>query len=211
MNTTYSILGNTTVMKIGGKLFLLIFYQNTTNGGYFANREEVLDFNTPNKFSIIGKIDESFYYNGKYEFLYEVPGYRGYNTWRQKIHPSDTNENTTSDDYQYEAVKLAWTVGFGGGLGFNKKASTLTAFDCSFDDDGWWYPIGVINKYAYPNNMPTIPQGNILSPEVKLWIRVPPTLGLDPVLTVCRKAKAFGIMPQVAVILLCFSRGVPTK
>ena len=55
-----------------GATWELIFFHNSSNYEYFET-EEAYFCNETNKFSIIGLIDDSFRYNGYYEYLLEYP------------------------------------------------------------------------------------------------------------------------------------------
>ena len=107
VNSTYKIDENHTYMLLGNTLWLKVFYHNSTFVDFFNKKEdEALDTHTERKFSILGSIDSSFKINGKYEFLYEVPGIRGYNRWRQSKHPKDTVVSITQDENCFHPVKL---------------------------------------------------------------------------------------------------------
>ena len=199
MNTTYSIFESTKLMKIRGKIFMLIFYQNTEKGDAFTSLNEVLSSNTSHKYSILGKINEQFQYRGKYEFLYEVPGIKGYNIFRQKLHPKDTTSDMNEDQIQFEPIKLSWPSGFGG---IRRNNNTCTFFKCATKGVGWWYSIGVFDVNSYPNKMPTIRQLNYKSSEVKLWVRVPPSRGFDALYSPCRNQKAYSLFLHVSILIV---------
>ena len=169
-----SYVGDTrSVMKGEGASWLLVFYHNSASGEYFTSIEEALDSHTPRKFSIIGSINTKFLIRGKYEFLLDVPGFAGFNRWRQKLHPKDTTNATNSETNEYEPVKLSWTTYFKGGLA-KSSAPTFTFFDCSADLGNWWYPIGARRYHTVSNTMPIHMDKEYQGPEIRLWIRIPP-------------------------------------
>jgi hypothetical protein len=163
-------------MFLANTLWLRIFYHNSKNSEYFsADGSEALYSSSSTKKSIIGSIDSSFQINGKYEFLYEVPGMRGYNRWRQLKHPINTTLWMKSEDNGFQPVKLSWSFNFG----HLRKCNDYSVFCCSNNSGWWWYPIGAKSYNIYETELPliyydidTVYQGH----EVALWIRVPPKI-----------------------------------
>ena len=76
-----------------GRPFLKIFYQFTNvSSDYFHENDDFEYINEKNKFSIIKYINLQFKYNGCYEFLLEYPSVEGYNRWKQRLFPTETDE-----------------------------------------------------------------------------------------------------------------------
>ena len=168
----YSVIDeNHTVLKKDGALWLLVFYHNTTFGDYFHSIDEVYDSHTAQKFSILGIINEAFKIRNKYEFLLDVPGFKGFNRWRQKYHPKETTQNTNSTMNEYEPIKISWRACFYGGLAVSSSSSTF--LDCSTDQTDWWYPIGAKTYHNKANTMPIHMDKGNESPEIRLWVRIP--------------------------------------
>ena len=170
MQTIYD--ENHTVMQKDGSLWLKVFYHNTTFGDYFTKYEDVLDSHTPQKFSILGLINEAFKIRGKYEFLLDVPGSKGFNRWRQKLHPNETTTTTNSTMNEYEPIKISWTESFIGGIA-KSNSTTRTFFDCSTDYGQWWFPIGAKRHHTIENTIPVHRNPDYEGPEIRLWIRIP--------------------------------------
>ena len=162
---------NHTVLKKDGALWLLVFYHNTTFGDYFHSLDEVYDSHTAQKFSILGIINEAFKIRNKYEFLLDVPGFKGFNRWRQKYHPNETTQYTNSTMNEYEPIKISWVKYFYGGLAVSNDAASF--LDCSTDQGDWWYPIGAKRCYLKSNTIPIYMNNGNESPEIRLWVRVP--------------------------------------
>ena len=69
--------------------WLKIFYHNSRNGEWFADKD-IYGINTQNKFSILGLIRDEFKINDYYEFLLQYPSiHHEYNIWKQKVFPLD--------------------------------------------------------------------------------------------------------------------------
>ena len=174
-NSTYYVDENHTYMIKSNILWLKVFYHNTTNGDYFTTLEETLDSHTKQKFSILGSIGSDFHVKGKYEFLLEAPGKRGYNRWRQSVHPKDTTTSSNEATNGYEPIKLSWKTYFYGGL--STSSSYQAFFDCSAGAaDLWWFPIGAKWSYMIKNTIPIYQYYE--GTEIALWIRMP-TLSVD--------------------------------
>ena len=184
-NFTYYIDDNHTYMIKSNTLWLKIFYHNTTFGDYFESLGEVYDSHTAQKFSILGAIGPEYLVNEKYEFLLEIPGQKGYNRWRQKIHPLNTTKDATSVTNGYEPVRLSWKNYFDGGLSMAWYGNTY--LDCfAGNNTYWWYSIGAKKWYTKKNTMPLIAE-YYEGPEIKLWVRVP-SLSVDGlIITYCAK------------------------
>ena len=200
-NSTYVIDANHTYMILKNALWLKVFYHNTTFGDYFnsANADEVLNSHTNQKFSILGTIDSSFLIDKKYEFLYEVPGKRGYNRWRQTNHPKDTNLSTTPEQNGFKPIKLSWTKDFG-----SLKKCAYTYYCCATGENSWWFTIGAKQRTsdAAINTMPLINEGGYSGYEVALWIRIPPTKGIDGLRISCRVQTRSYNVPSIIIALL---------
>ena len=202
MNSTYIIDANHTYMLLGNVLWLKVFYHNSTFGDYFSvgNEEEALNSHTKSKFSILGTVDKSFLINNKYEFLYEVPGVKGYNRWRQSMLPKDTNLSITNEQIGYKPVKISWSYNFGG---LRKCKHSCSIYCCTIIIDHWWYPIGNNIHNGKQNTIPAIDGLRYDGYEVALWIRVPPNKGVDGLKITCNMQKrAYHIVSYVILLIL---------
>ena len=160
------------VMKREDASWLLVFYHNTASGEYFTSIEETLDSHTARKYSILGSINRKYLIEGKYEFLLDVPGFEGFNRWRQKLNPKDTTIDTNSTTNEYEPKEISWDDKFSGGLA-KSSATDYAFFDCSADLGDWWYSIGSKKCYTVANTMPIHMDTGYQGPEIRLWIRIP--------------------------------------
>ena len=176
-NSTYYLDENHTFMIKSNILWLKVFYHNATFGDYFSSTEETLDSHTPQKFSILKYIDDSFKVREKFEFLLEIPGIRGFNRWRQLINPKETKTETNETTNEYQPVKISWPWRFFGGLS-RSNSNHNAFFDCSAgNNDLWWYPIGARRRHTIDNTIPLIGD-RYQGPEIALWIRFP-SLSID--------------------------------
>ena len=149
--------------------WLKIFYHNSSNGVYFNNSNDSIFIDTKQKYSILQKIDDSFKYNNKFEFLLEYPELSGYNRWRQNINPiNDIEKLGISPANGYEPVQISWNLSIWGGL--VKSIYTCSLLDGSVGATTWWFSIGCYygcwtgEKFPGPNSIEVT--------QVYLWIRI---------------------------------------
>ena len=202
-NSTYRLDDNHLFMIKSNILWLQVFYHNTAFGDYFTSLEETLDSHTPQKFSILGTINDNFRVKNKFEFLLEIPGKRGYNRWRQYINPISTTKETNEITNKYEPVKLSWNLAFNGGLSKSFR-DDLAFFDCSAGtNELWWYPIGARHCFSIPNTIPLIAY-DYEGTEIALWIRYP-SLTIDGFIASPCFCRRRNVSVAHFIILLLFS------
>ena len=151
---------------------LLIFRHRFFTDEDLWNSSIVLKNNEPNKFSILGELDNSFKINGKFEFLLEYPKLEGFNMWSQLKNPVKAEPNVENG---YKEIKCSWKEKSFHGLA--KSSSTGHTFiDGSvFDADSemnHFYSIGLyVNwKNSIPGPFST---GDLnKTSEVLLWVRI---------------------------------------
>ena len=204
-NSTYKIDENHTYMLFKNAIWLKVFYHNATFGDFYERNEaDVLDSHTEQKFSILGSINSSFKINGKYEFLYEIPGKIGYNRWKQTNHPINTTKSMTPEENGFQPVKLYWPYNFGS----LRKHNGCTVYCCSYDSQKWWYTIGALATCS-KNSMPLIYDdsgtNSYNGKEVALWIRLPNINGLDEFKKTCHCHNPGRRPPTSVLILLIFA------
>ena len=162
-------------MVTENKIWLLVFYHNASLGDYFTEISQVANIDTPQMYSILGNINKSKYLvNGYYEFLYEVPGYEGYNHWKQKIHPFDTNPNSTMESIGYKKISLTWERPIFGGI--TRSQTNDTFYSCvgyGNYETYWWYSIGAKRAYRKNNTVPSFYETE--TSAIALWLRIPMT------------------------------------
>jgi len=155
-----------------GSRWKLVFYQNTNGGVFFSQINDGLFCDNARSYSILSNLDESYKFNGKYEFLLEYPAVTGYNRWRQSLNPINDIETNDKTAIGYEAVHIDWTAKFWGGL--VRSSSSYSLLDGSAGTSHWWYAIGVITNGYSPNFPgPAIEGLSDGTPvqEVYLWVR----------------------------------------
>ena len=203
-NYTYSINETLLLMKTFNALWLRVFYHNASLGDYFTTKEEVGYINTQQMFSIIGSIDETYQIAGYYEFLYEVPGYEGYNRWKQKVHPFQTTAASTSESNGYKPIELSWIESFDGGISIT--IGTFRSFyDCSVGNNSqWWYPIGAKSKWVTENKLPAFQnEGNVEASTIVLWIRLPTKTELfENFRITCKTKRTYQIVNHIFICVL---------
>ena len=77
------------------KYWFLIFHHNI-EGGFFTP-SEVLFSHKKHKFSVLGRLSDSFKHEGSFHFLITYPQTNGYINWTQNENPIHRTTNTTYD------------------------------------------------------------------------------------------------------------------
>ena len=159
-----------------GRPFLKIFYQFTNvSSDYFHENDDFEYINEKNKFSIIKYINLQFKYNGYYEFLLEYPSVLGYNRWKQRLFPTETDD-PSSIGYLSDSCSCSWTGRHWGGL-FKSSRPQYTYLEGSALDDRYWYSIGAKMRYDkdYYFAGPVLPGENaVIVQQVLLYVFMPP-------------------------------------
>ena len=166
-NTTYHPIYGRIYSRFYGKSFLLLYHLNATTEDFFANQAEALKSNKPDKYSIIGELDDSYKINGKFEFLLWYPHFQ--NHWLQSSNP--VNEHETNGGSQtaegYLGLDIGSSSNYWGGL-VASSSTGQTLLDGSTYNTGWYYCIGPI---TYTNGR-TFPAATIDDGiEAALWVR----------------------------------------
>lgn len=152
-----------------GTTYVKVFEHNNSTGSYFGNEGEFLESNTPNKFSIMGRMDK-YKTSGKYQFMLYYPENGKRNIWKQTKKPYDEfladTENGGGKVGGYEPIEIQMTGDFWGGLA-KSTATDYTYVDGSVSHGYWWYSIGS----RQPHNGSYIPGGNATNVnKVQLWM-----------------------------------------
>ena len=150
----------------------LIFHHNVS-GGFFKTHKEALFSFKPDKYSILGYIDDSFKINDKFEFVLIYPENPGYNHWTQKINPIHAQPNENNG---YEEINCSWKSNSWKGLSISSY-SPSTFLDGSPFVSSCFYAIGQIhNEPKYPNSLAgpewTFNRGGQTYHRVDLYMRV---------------------------------------
>lgn len=174
-------------------VWALIFEQNSKNGTVlFSSINEVMNTQTADKYSRFNLLDNNSFKaitDGKYEFMLCYPDNTDkYNRWRQTNNPC--NEYKGNDDVSltadgYEAVSIAWTSNYWGGLTRQNEDKTTinrTFISGSVGSSAWYYAIGTF--IAWNDGMPActdLTGGNTIgiTGRVQLWVRIDNTNATD--------------------------------
>ena len=161
------------------KIWLKIFFHNSTGRVYFTENDNPLYINEPQKFSILGFITEKFRISDFYEFLLEKnPEVEGYNNWKQSIFPTKANETITTDlGYTCETsddCSCSWTQNYWKGL-ILSSLYDLTFIDGSVDQCCWRFAIGAKKGYeqnvGFPGPAGGTAGSGLAREQVYLWLR----------------------------------------
>ena len=147
------------------KTWLLVFRHSTRKTVSFFTKEEAKLNNEEDRFSIIAKIDETFKYDSKYEFLLEYPETNEYCIWRQSLSPlKDTKDGNSAEGF--EPIRLIPNCLTFGGLQLSSVSRSL--IDGSTNTGLWYYAIGSDGtQYS-----PSFPCHATFCNESNLYLRV---------------------------------------
>jgi len=178
--------------------WMKVFYHYSGSGSRFSGYSEALNCDSTDKFSILGRLNQTFQNGGKYEFLIQYPQVSGYNRWRQSLLPYDDIEKTGNQAQGYEPVSISWNGQFWGGL-VRSTQTSWTIIDGSAGHTNWWYSVGTMDVQIWPNQFP----GPALTDEqwilvncVELWIRIDHLLATQ-------RYNAKSIMTFRSILLSC--------
>lgn len=174
-------------------VWALIFEHNCQGGTVlFESVDEARNTQSANKYSRLYLLDnESFksISDGKYEFMLCYPDDTSdYNRWKQTNNPCNeykgTDDGTLTAD-GYEAVSIAWTSNYWGGLTRQNEDKTTinrTFISGSVGSSAWYYAIGTF--IAWNDGMPActdLTGGNTIgiTGRVQLWVRIDNTNATD--------------------------------
>ena len=157
------------------EIFLLLYHYNINYEGLFENDSEALKSNKPNKYSIIGKLNDRFKTKGKFEFILWYPKF--VNHWRQSINPvheKETDSGHSKNAAGYEPLHIGSTANYWGGLvyscGPHGKGSDGSFLDGSTYHRYWCYSIAPFTSYDGVH-FPAADSKD--ATECALWIRMP--------------------------------------
>ena len=159
------------------KLWVKIFYHNSTNNVQFSNASEVISSNEPQKYSILNEIQPYHRIDNKYEFLLIYPGLENqFNQWRQRNAPHQETEIIgVNETIGYQPINISWTASYWGGLA--KTVGGSAFISGSIGNGIWYYSIGRYKKVdeEWPDDSIPGPIAIGKEPilrEVYLWMRV---------------------------------------
>ena len=159
--------------------FLLIFHQNTINNNFYSSKEEFLNTNSLDKYSIFGYIDDSFKTtDNSYEFILEYPETSQYARWRQTLNPLEAN---LTDDVGYKKIKITWDVDDRipfVGLHISERQQNCyldgTNTKNYLDNHLFYYAIGLNSEWSNSNKLPGYIYNDDLGQihEAFLWLKI---------------------------------------
>lgn len=152
-------------------LWQLVFYHDLNKATYFEKKEDAYECNEEGRYSRLNNINKLYRINGKYEFLLEYPEINKSNQWRQTLNPLHQNQSTKDVNATgYEEINIQMNDKKWGGMFYFSGKKCLLAGSSNFY---WHYAIGTCtDEFA-----PYFPGPEVYSKIVKLWIRMPLSLG----------------------------------
>lgn len=163
-------------MITDGGGWTLVFNQNLTTGGYFANAADAISKNPGNPnaslYSILDKLSD-FYSNGRYVLKMEWPEYIKRNIWAQTTNPAT---DTAIQGYQPISIGADHTIPFGGLERNCAIACSSSLADGSTGSINWHFALGAFTNWPSVGLMPS---GTDVGPgagdegvsQAKLWTR----------------------------------------
>ena len=152
-----------------GLSWMLIFRHKIVPGteDFLFNEDLLRESTEENRFSLLGNINNSFRFRGKYEFLLEYPEHNGYYRWKQRLNPFTAKQY---DNIGYEKIHEEWTEFKFGGI--TRSSSGCSILDGRPRSGDYYYAIGLNTSWG--NNLIPGPFTGRSKPvrEVKLWIRI---------------------------------------
>ena len=160
------------------KRWLKVFYHNCAGGVWFNTEEEIKYIDEPQRYSILGLVNNKLNFGGYYEFLLQYPEFEGYNNWKQSIFPTKANETITTDlGYTCETsddCSCSWTQNYWKGL-ILSSLYDLTFIDGSVDQCCWRFAIGAKKGYeqnvGFPGPAGGTAGSGLAREQVYLWLR----------------------------------------
>lgn len=120
--------------------WILIFHHDSTFGMFSRYSEARYSMNK-NKFSVIGRIDDSFKINEKFEFMLKYPNISGQNHWTQTVNPIHAQPNVLVND--------TWFSNNWHGLSLSNDKESTFIDGSPFNSDTCYYAIGCMYKSLY--------------------------------------------------------------
>ena len=151
-----------------GRTWMLVLRHSTLKKIDFFTPKNVLLNNEEDLFSIIGKIDDTFKYNSKFEFLLEYPETKVFVIWRQSKSPTTQHENGSFAE-GFEPIHLIENSVSFGGIQISSNTD-YTMFDGDPRKENCFYEIGSYGVYT-PGFASYVSGGR--RREENLFIRIP--------------------------------------
>ena len=164
-------------MTFRDRLWIKIFYHNSSNNVAFDNENQALNCNEPQKYSILNEIRPYHKINNNYEFLLLYPKLpKEYNHWMQANAPNKEIESSSKRNVSgYQPISISWTYHNWGGLAKStiKLSGKISTFiDGTRSSSEWFYAIGKYYNASRGWSDSSIAGPNCSLSQVYLWMRV---------------------------------------
>ena len=133
------------ILPVFNNSWSLVFHHEY-DAGLFRSKRDALFSTKKGRFSVLGKINENFKVNGKFEFLLEYPPFSGYNQWYQTINPIHAKPN---EENGYEEISCTWKVNEWHGLSLSNN--TFCLIDGSPFGDTFFTRLDSFTKMIFTN------------------------------------------------------------
>lgn len=159
---------NTTVLY--SRTWLRVFYHNIEFGSFPEDKSLCRVSDREGMFNAIGKLNDIFKINGKYEFMLDYKE-NGSIVWQQALLPTEIKKENTSD---VEGLKILFNnPGFSYFAGLKISNVNSSCFDGSSRDlTNHRYSVGIMQGDSIPGYLDQNANGFNVK-EVALWIRIP--------------------------------------
>ena len=160
-----------------GSVWARIFNHDNKAGSVLWSSSEVFNTQQTNKYSRLNILGNNLKdSSGKFEFLLRYPTNSAteFNRWKQTNIPQNEKLTEVSGGGTvtgYEAVSIAWTGNYWGGLEYCNGGYAL--LDGSARHSNWWYAVGSYQAYQNGIPGPTV----VCYRQTELWVRIPGVVG----------------------------------
>ena len=172
MHPRYDVrIGHYQFKRAHGASWLRIFYQRKYSlSEGFESKTQCSEYISDSMYSILEQSSHYSPQEGKYEFLLEYPGIRGYNHWKQTYFPTNVSDSIGTYPVEgYENISISWDRNIHEWGGLALSLTSFTLIDGSIGVNDFWYSICYLkNVGSYDDKMP----GPELVHEVILWMRI---------------------------------------
>ena len=175
MNSPSFKYANKKFMKFKNNYWMLIFHHDYTGKVLFISKDEALNSNKENKYSILYMLNNEYrtMKNGKlkYEFIINWPNLSYYFQWRQTKNPVDENDILGVFEVSgYEPIHVNHNAFHFGGLARDDNYSK-TLLNGEIGKNTWCVSIGMLKSVATSWVDMGIPASCEPASVVDLWIK----------------------------------------
>ena len=158
--------------------WVLVFRHNSSNKDFFRNEKEALFSAKKNKYSLLGRIDDNFMIDGRYEFILEYPQINKFYHWTQTKNPIKAGPY---DDIGFEPK----SIDYGDLTGLARCSNSKAFLDGNVGHEYWYFAIGAYSSYNSMRCFPGPYNGNetFCFNSVSLYMKVNETKYLERLLS----------------------------